>query len=84
MCIRDSTSVMRTTALPSMMEVLARNYNNRNEKAWLYELAVEYIPTSPETLPVEKNTLIAGLYGADADFFLAKGMVCLLYTSRCV
>ncbi len=71
----EDTSVMRTTALPSMMEVLARNYNNRNEKAWLYELAVEYIPTSPETLPVEKNTLIAGLYGADADFFLAKGMV---------
>ena len=66
---------MRTTALPSLMEVLARNYNNRNEKAWLYELAVEYIPTSPDTLPVEKNTLITGLYGADADFFVAKGMV---------
>ena len=71
----EDTSVMRTTALPSLMEVLARNYNNRNEKAWLYELAVEYIPTSPDTLPVEKNTLITGLYGADADFFVAKGMV---------
>ena len=66
---------MRTTALPSMLETLARNYNNRNEKAWLYELAVEYIPTTPETLPIEKNTLIAGLYGEDADFFTAKGMV---------
>ena len=71
----EDTSVMRTTALPSMLETLARNYNNRNEKAWLYELAVEYIPTTPETLPIEKNTLIAGLYGEDADFFTAKGMV---------
>ncbi len=71
----EDTSVMRTTALPSMLETLARNYNNRNEKAWLYELAVEYIPTTPDTLPIERNTLIAGLYGDDADFFTAKGMV---------
>lgn len=66
---------MRTIALPSMMEILAKNYNNRNASAALYELAREYIPTTPDELPVEKNTLIAGLYGDGADFFQMKGIV---------
>lgn len=71
----EDTSIMRTIALPSMMEILAKNYNNRNASAALYELAKEYIPTTPDELPVEKNTLIGGLYGAGADFFQMKGIV---------
>ena len=71
----EDTSVMRTVALPSMMESLARNYNNRNEEVALFELASEYIPTTENQLPVEKTTLIGGMYGKKADFFVAKGMV---------
>ena len=40
----EDTSVMRTTTLPSMLEVIARNYNNRNAAARLYEIGSEYIP----------------------------------------
>lgn len=65
---------MRTTALPSILEILAKNYNNRNEKAYLYELAREYIPTTDDKLPVEKNKLIGGFYGL-SDFFELKGIV---------
>ena len=71
----EDTSIMRTIALPSMMEILAKNYNNRNDSAALYELAKEYIPTTPDELPVEKNTLIGGMYGDGADFFQMKGIV---------
>ena len=71
----EDTSIMRTIALPSMMEILAKNYNNRNASAALYELAKEYIPTTPDELPVEKNTLIGGMYGDGADFFQMKGIV---------
>lgn len=71
----EDTSIMRTVALPSMMEVLARNYNNRNDKACLYELAAIYLPTSEGKLPDEKSKLICGMYGEDFDFFTAKGMV---------
>ncbi|WP_050698342.1 phenylalanine--tRNA ligase subunit beta [Anaeromassilibacillus senegalensis] len=71
----EDTSIMRTVALPSMMEVLSRNYNNRNESACLFELASEYIPTTENQLPEEKTTLIAGMYGNKADFFTVKGMV---------
>ena len=35
----EDTSVMRTTGVPSMLETLARKYNNRNDQAWLYEIA---------------------------------------------
>lgn len=70
----EDSSIMRTTALPSMMEILSKNYSNRNAAAHLFELAKEYIPTTPDKLPLEKNTLIAGLYG-DCDFFSVKGIL---------
>ena len=71
----EDTSIMRTVALPSMMEVLARNYNNRNDSACLYELATVYLPTEEDKLPDEKPKLICGMYGEGYDFFTAKGIV---------
>ena len=71
----EDTSILRTTALPSMLEVLARNYNNRNDSACLYELATVYLPTEEGKLPNEKILLTCGMYGGGADFFTAKGMV---------
>lgn len=71
----EDTSIMRTVALPSLLEILSRNYNNRNGAAALFELAKEYIPTQPDKLPLEKNVLIGGMYGESADFFALKGIV---------
>ena len=71
----EDTSVMRTTLLPSMLETLARNYNNRNAKAYLYELGKEYIYKGAETLPEEPQMLCIGMYGAGCDFFTIKGVV---------
>ena len=47
----EDTSIMRTTGLPSMLDTLARNYNNRNPEAWLYEISSEYLPREGEDLP---------------------------------
>lgn len=69
----EDTSVMRTTALPSMLEILTRNYNFNNENVRLFEIATVYLPTDAESLPNENKTLIAGMYG-DCDFFTAKGV----------
>ncbi len=71
----EDTSIMRTTALPSMMDVLARNYNNRNASAWLYEIAKEYIPNGEQELPDENKVVVIGLYDQQADFFTLKGIV---------
>ena len=71
----EDTSVMRTTALPSMLEILSGNYNNRNLEARLFEMATVYLPTGPDTLPDEKPRLVLGGYGEDLDFFGLKGAV---------
>lgn len=44
----EDTSVMRTSTIPSMLDVLSFNYNNRNEKACLFEIAKEYLPAEEE------------------------------------
>ena len=74
----DESSVMRTTMLPSMLETLARNYNNRNASADLYELARVYLPTD-EALPDEAPTYVIGSYGKGRDFYTLKGALEALF-----
>jgi phenylalanyl-tRNA synthetase beta chain len=69
----EDTSVMRTIALPSIMEVIARNYNFNNENVRLFEIATVYIPTSETTLPNENKVLCAAMYG-NCDFYAMKGV----------
>ena len=40
----EDTSIMRTTILPSMLEIIARNHSYRNKSARLYELGKIYLP----------------------------------------
>ncbi len=53
----EDTSVMRTTTIPSMLDVLSFNYNNRNEKACLFEIAKEYLPAKEEKPFINGDTL---------------------------
>ncbi len=69
----EDTSVMRTIALPSMLEVLARNYNFNNTNVKLFEIATVYIPTTPDKLPDERKMLCMGMYGG-CDFYTVKGI----------
>lgn len=71
----EDTSVMRTTVFPSMLDVLTRNYNNRNSAAWLYEIGNEYIPNGENELPDENPQLVIGMYGNGVDFYQLKGIV---------
>ena len=71
----EDTSIMRTTTLPCMLDVLATNYKNRNAAVSLYEIGKEYLPTGPDTLPEEPNRMTIGMYGDSADFFALKGAV---------
>ena len=70
----EDTSVMRTTALPSMMEVLSRNNNFNNESVRLFEIATTYHPKeSTAELPDEIRVLAIGAYG-NTDFYALKGV----------
>ena len=69
----EDTSIMRTIALPSMLEILSRNNNYHNKSAKLYELAKIYLPKEGEVLPEEPKMLLLGSYGAKETFFTLKG-----------
>jgi len=78
----DDTSLMRTTALPSMLEVLGRNSSYRNREVRLYELARVYIPVEGAILPDERVKLVLGAYGENEDFFTLKGCVEAILSSQ--
>ncbi|MBO5339889.1 MAG: phenylalanine--tRNA ligase subunit beta [Oscillospiraceae bacterium] len=71
----EDTSIMRTTVLPSMLEILTRNYNFRNKAAKLYEIGRIYLPGGEDGLAVENKVLSIGAYGPDMDFFSMKGVI---------
>ncbi len=69
----EDTSIMRTIALPSMLEILSRNNAYHNKSVKLYELAKIYLPTEDQALPEEPKMLVLGTYGANETFFTLKG-----------
>lgn len=69
----EDTSVMRTVALPSMLDILSRNNAFHNKSAKLYELAKIYLPIEGQKLPDEPKMLVLGTYGAGETFFTLKG-----------
>ncbi|MDD7674049.1 MAG: phenylalanine--tRNA ligase subunit beta [Oscillospiraceae bacterium] len=69
----EDTSVMRTIALPSMLEILARNNAYHNKAVKLYEIAKVYLPTGGQMLPQEPKKLVLGTYGSGETFFTLKG-----------
>ncbi len=71
----EDTGIMRTTALPSMLETVTRNINYRNSSAALFEIAKIYIPKENEyDLPDEKQVIVLGLYGEGTDYYTAKSI----------
>ena len=70
----EDTSIMRTTVLPSMLEILTRNYNYRNKSARLYELGRTYF-LREDGMADEPKVLSLGLYGPEESFFTLKGAV---------
>ena len=69
----EDTSIMRTIALPSMLEILSRNNAYHNKSVKLYELAKIYLPAEGQPLPEEPKMLLLGTYGAGESFFTMKG-----------
>lgn len=71
----EDTSVMRTTSIPSMLEVLSKNHNLKNEEVALFEVSTIYIPNEDATkLPSEPKQVVLGMYG-NCDFYDLKGTI---------
>ena len=70
----EDTSIMRTTTIASMLDILSRNYNYRNPSAKLFEIGKVFIPSDDKKLPDEPYKITMGMYGNNADFFDIKGI----------
>ena len=72
----EDYSVMRTTLLPNMLELLSRNYNRGVEECYVYEIGNIFIPKELpiKELPEERKVLSIGFYG-DKDFYFLKEIV---------
>ena len=68
----DETSIMRTTALPSLLSCMALNYSRHNLCAKLYETATVFKKSGE--MSEERKVLCIGSYGG-GDFFDLKGDV---------
>jgi phenylalanyl-tRNA synthetase beta chain len=82
--------VMRTTALPSVLQALATNQRARVESASLYEIAVVYKPqldadgnVRDDVLPDESKHLVLAEYGPGCDFYTLKGALDAIFYSIC-
>ncbi len=73
----EEYSIMRTTTLPEMLEVISTNYNRSIESVRLFEVAKVYLDgsISVKGLPEEKKILTIGMYGDEADFYELKGVI---------
>ncbi|MCI9120173.1 MAG: phenylalanine--tRNA ligase subunit beta [Oscillibacter sp.] len=72
----EDSSIMRTTTLPSMLEILARNSHYRNKAVRLYELGRTYFAKNDGSgMASEPKVLSLGAYGGGMDFFAMKGAV---------
>lgn len=77
----EDTSVMRTTMVPSMLNTIASNLSRGNDAGSLFELSRIFVPTEEGSLPIEKNSLMIGMFGNGTDFYAVRdAAVCLLQT----
>lgn len=78
----EDYSVMRTTLLPNMLELLSRNYNRGVEECYVYEIGNIFIPKELplKELPEERKVLSIGFYGKE-DFYFLKEVVNTLLES---
>lgn len=78
----EDFSIMRTTTIPEMLEVICRNYNRRIEEVRLFEISNVYLPEEKAVngLPNEKLILTLGMFG-NIDFYDLKGAVEQLFNS---
>lgn len=76
----EDFSVMRTTLIGNMLEVMTRNYKYGVDKAWAYEIGSTFTPKElpVKELPYENRTLSIGMYGS-SDFYTLKGVVETLF-----
>ena len=69
----EETSVMRTTLIPNMLDVISTNISHKVEEVSAFECGNTFRPQ--EGLPIETKKYCVGMYGKEVDFFVLKGVI---------
>lgn len=69
----EDTSIMRTTLIPNMLDVLYTNASRNIDQAATFECG--HVFTPDDMAGVEETRICIGMYGDDVDFFVLKGIV---------
>lgn len=70
----EETSVMRTTLIPNMLEVMSGNYAKKVKEFYGFELGNTFLKLEDQKMPVERKALSIGIYG-EHDFYDLKAYV---------
>lgn len=77
--LSEDYSLMKTTSVPTIMQMLANNNNYKNKDVKLFDLARIYQNKNQAIekgeLPLESNILTIGMYSENENFYTLKGIV---------
>ena len=77
--LSEDYTMMKTTSVPSMMQMLENNNNYKNKNVKLFDISRIYKNVNENIekgeLPEEDTILTIGMYGDDVDFYILKGLV---------
>ena len=77
--LSEDYTMMKTTSVPSMMQMLENNNNYKNKNVKLFDISRIYKNVNQNIekgeLPEEDTILTIGMYGEDVDFYILKGLV---------
>ncbi|MBQ9779761.1 MAG: phenylalanine--tRNA ligase subunit beta [Clostridia bacterium] len=71
--LSDNYAIMRTTLVPTLCQVMARNAKRGNESGRFFEIARRFTKGSGDR-PVEEMMVCVGAYGDNETFFTVKGI----------
>ncbi len=77
--LSEDYSIMRTTTLPSMMQMLVNNQAKKNKNVGLFDISRVYRNVAGQiekgNVPQEDTMVTLGMYGENMDFYILKGLV---------
>lgn len=77
--LSEDYTIMKTTSVPTMMQMLQNNNNYKNKNVKLFDLSRTYQNKNGAIergeLPLETNILTIGMYSESEDFYTLKGIV---------
>lgn len=77
--LSEDYTIMKTTSVPTMMQMLANNNNYKNKDVKLFDVSRVYQNKNGAIekgeLPLESDILTIGIYGENDDFYTLKGLV---------